>query len=172
MTIIILKLKVKKLKMLWVEILCVDLICLIKRSLKTDCAVQVSAITFSCKIFQWLKPCFNVYLKGTSLQTCHGTRHQRRIITQSIPVLIIRLYENSLYGFILVEDVISSPEIVIGNCTYKLAGITMHRAGHYCAIVFVEGNPCWYDGLRGLEPFPKTRIQEWFPVHAIYGKIR
>ena len=87
--------------------------------------------------------------------------------------MIVRLYENSLYGFITVDDVISSLELKVENSIYQLAGVTMYRSGHYCAIVFVDGDPYWYDGILGhLDTLSTESVQTRFPVHAIYCKIR
>ena len=99
--------------------------------------------------------------------SCAGPRTIKRVIHHYAPVLILRLYEHCLYKRITTDQVVNSRQIQIGNRHYALAGITLHRNLHYCAMLFYMGNIYWYDGLRGkLEDIPDD-IDSWFPSHAV-----
>ncbi len=83
----------------------------------------------------------------------------------------IRTYEHCLHGRLTLDRTLKGSRIVINDSNYALAGITMHKGDHYCAIVIHNSNRLWYDGLVGALLELPTDIDTWFPSHAIYCQV-
>lgn len=84
------------------------------------------------------------------------------------PILVIRLYEHCLYGRLRLADIIGTKTVHLQNKEFQIAGITMHRSSHYCAIILYEDKTYWYDGLIGrLTDMPKD-LESWFPSFVVY----
>ena len=81
---------------------------------------------------------------------CTGTRVIRRTVHKYSPVLILRVVEHCEYKRITLNQILDQLEIHVNGKTYTLAGCTLHRSNHFCAIVSTasRGN-LWYDGLEG-----------------------
>ena len=113
-------------------------------------------------------PSMRYFHNFRSETVCSGERSYEREIIQCSPVAAIRVYEYCLSDRISLDDILNSKQVNINGRVYHLAGITMHRDVHYCAIVMFNKKLLWYDGLLGrLVVLPKN-LQEWFPSHMIY----
>ena len=70
-----------------------------------------------------------------------------RTITTYSPIAVVRLYEHALLGRIKLEDVLKTPNLQLQKQKYYLAGVTMFKGNHYCAVVSFGNEFWWYDGL-------------------------
>jgi hypothetical protein len=101
--------------------------------------------------------------------TCLGERSVSRLVTKTSPVLVLRVFELAMYGYLPLEILLQSTELSLECKTYKLAGITLHRGNHYCSIIASEQHGfLWYDGLDGVLQPLKNKKTSWTPSHAIY----
>ncbi|KAL4230137.1 hypothetical protein ACF0H5_010522 [Mactra antiquata] len=106
-------------------------------------------------------------------EVCNSVRKERRQIVEKSPVLVVRVYEHVLHDRLLPGNLMRSKQIKINDDVFKLAGITMYKEGHFCAIVFVDGVMYWYDGLVGkLSCLPSDYSSLYFPTHAIFCQIK
>ncbi|XP_060573252.1 uncharacterized protein LOC132731143 [Ruditapes philippinarum] len=103
---------------------------------------------------------------------CEGVRQTRRMIKQAGPVAALRVYELCMADQISFHNLMSSKEINIDDRVFELAGVTMYKEGHFCAIVFLDEEKYWYDALNAcLTQFPKDMLTRYFPSHALYCQI-
>ena len=100
-------------------------------------------------------------------ERCRGQRTVDRNIICSPPVLVIRVYEHCLMGRISLDQILADVNVNVEGTQYLVAGVTLHRSGHYCAIIVTEQHgKLWYDGLVGrLQDIPNV-LETWFPSHV------
>lgn len=103
---------------------------------------------------------------------CQGIRHITRKVTRYAPIMVLRVYEDCLHDQLTLADILIGTTLDVDGRRFSLAGVTMHKNNHYCAIITqLSGKQLWYDGLRGnLCALPK-KIDEWFPSHVIYCQL-
>ena len=94
------------------------------------------------------------------------------MIKHAGPVAALRVYELCLTDRFSFDNLMASKEINIEDRVFELAGVTMYKEGHFCAIVFLDGEKYWYDALNAcLTNFPKDMLTHYFPSHALYCQI-
>ena len=101
---------------------------------------------------------------------CAGVRVNKRQMLTYSPVLVLRVVEHIVHNRLTLDNILSQEEVHVNNRTYSLAGCTLHKNNHFCAVVCtaVRGT-LWYDGLRGeLQPLVHNT---WSPFHVIYCEI-
>ena len=94
------------------------------------------------------------------------------MITSSPPIVVLRLYEHILSRRVQKNIVLQTGTVGIGHSTYKLAGATLYRQGHYASIIISPQNGIlFYDGLVGkLVKFKDSDLFSWTPCHFIFVK--
>ena len=103
---------------------------------------------------------------------CLGPRQEVTSLIKMSPVLVVRVYEQCVYDRLTFESLVNSTNIEINRNMYVLAGVTMFTDGHFCALVFLDGQCYWYDGLVGhLKLPPPDYALNYFPTHALYCRV-
>jgi len=103
---------------------------------------------------------------------CTGNATTKRHLMKEQPVLIIRVYELCLYNRLSLKSILETKTLKVGHSRYDLAGLTMFKEGHYCAVICSNTyGDLWYDGLIGRLTEIGTRdLESWFPQNAVFCK--
>ena len=91
---------------------------------------------------------------------------------QDSPIIVVRVCEHVLLKNLSFTQILKHKQIMLQDRAFILAGCTLHKYNHYCAIISSERHgDLWYDGLVGfLQPMPED-ICSWSQSHAIYCAV-
>lgn len=128
-----------------------------------------------CTVVPFKRLTYETYLSFFHRITkrCNGQRINKRFVETYSPVLVLRVVEHFINKRVTLEQILMCQKLQLHDRVYTLAGCTLHRKNHFCAIVATASRGhLWYDGLQGRLTPVINDVQKWTPSHVVYCQVR